>query len=280
MPIISLPAKSVLDGSRLDEGVRAIRDHGIVVLEDAVDLDHIAALRERCLADIDLLLARKDRPFNWHSGNLQQGPPPFPPYLFRDVLVNEAAIELCEPVLGRGMKNAFYSGNTALPSESRQPVHADMGQLWPNQSVAHPAYALVVNIPLVDMDERNGSTEMWPGTHLDTTVVHQNGDIEASADALASRRAIEPPIQPAVRQGSIVIRDIRMWHAGMPNRTTDPRPMVALIFWVSWWPTSPLQFPKGTEHLFDHPRLATHAEFTEAAIDHISAPGGHAFSEK
>jgi hypothetical protein len=154
-----------------------------------------------------------------------------------------------------------------------------MGQLWQGQPSAHPAYALVVNLPLVDMGPENGSTEIWPGTHLDPTVAMQDGLIEASEEAKARWAAIHPPFQPEVKAGSVVIRDIRMWHAGMPNRTDAPRPMIAMIHWVSWWPTGPIQMPKGSEPIFEHPRLFTHAEFVDGPIDHISAPGAHAFSD-
>src|SRR6185312_16908566 len=102
-------------------------------------------------------------PYNWNKGNVQQDPPPFPPYLFRDVLVNDLVIQVTKAILGKGVKSVFYSGNTAMPSESRQPVHADSGHLWPNLEVAHPPYQLVVNVPVVYMDARNGSTEIWPG---------------------------------------------------------------------------------------------------------------------
>ena len=278
MPILTFDAKEVINQSALAQAVEALERDGIVVIENAIDLDHLAILRERCLADIELLLSRPDKPFNWNPGNLQQDPPPFPPYLFRDVLVNDAAIAVTKGVLGSGLKSGFYSGNTALPSPHRQPVHADSGQLWPNLKVAHPAYAIVVNVPLVDMCAENGVTEMWPGTHLDTSVVFQNGDIKVSPEMLEAQRAIEPPVQPNVKLGSIVLRDIRMWHAGMPNHTQNPRPMIAMIHFVSWWPTSPLKFPVGTEEIFTHPDLITHAEFVEKAVDHIAAPGSYEFT--
>ena len=178
----------------------ALRRDGIVVLADVVNPEHVAKVRDRMLADVELYLARPDKPFNWNSGNLQQAPPVAAEYLFRDIVANEFAIQATKALLGAGLKNAFYSGNTALPSESRQPVHADTGQLWPNLSVAHPPYALVVNLPLVDMGPENGSTEVWPGTHTDTTIVVQDGDIELPESALAARRAVSPPLQPVVHR--------------------------------------------------------------------------------
>lgn len=279
MPILSFDARTLLDSPDLPKAIQALRDEGIVVLENAVDTEHIGTLRDRWLADIPLLMARPDKPFNWNPGNMQQDPPPFAPYLFRDLLVNDAAIAITHAILGDGVKNAFYSGNTAMPSEHRQPVHADMGNLWPNLEHAHPAYAIVVNAPLVDMSVANGSTEMWPGTHKDTSVVHQSGDIKVSPEKQEERRKVEGPVQPTVKAGSLVLRDIRMWHAGMPNRTDQPRPMLAMIHWVSWFPTAPLKFPKGTESYFDHPILKWQIDFTDDKIDHIAAPGAYEYAE-
>jgi len=264
----------------VERAARALREDGIVVLCDVVALEHVVKVRDRMLADVDRYLARPDRPFNWNSGNLQQAPPVEGEFLFRDIVANEYAIQVTKAILGAGLKSAFYSGNTALTSESRQPVHADSGQLWPNLEHATPPYALVVNLPLVDMGPENGSTEVWPGTHTDTTIAMQDGDIELPEASLAARRAVSPPIQPVVRAGSLVIRDIRLWHAGMPNRTQTPRPMAAMIHYVSWWPVGdPLKFPKGTETIFAHPDLYTHAEFVDDEIDYIGATGGYKYEE-
>ncbi len=270
-----------LTSGHLRDAVKALLDDGIVVLEGVVDLSHIETLRERSFHDLELFRARKDAPYNWNKGNIQQDPPPFPPYLFRDVLANDFAIQVTGAILGKGMKNAFYSGNTALPSEERQPVHADIGHLWPNQEHVHPPYGIVVNVPLVDMGPANGSTEVWPGTHKDPSVVYQDGQIEASEEALAKWRAIAPPVQPEVKAGSIVVRDIRMWHAGMPNRTKTPRPMIAMIHYVSWWPAGEkMKFPKGTEHIFEHPDLETWAEFVDGEIDYVGGPTAYSYADQ
>ena len=259
---------------------QAVREDGFVILPDVVDPGHLAVLRERMLADVEKYVARPDAPFNFNAGNVQQEPPPFAPFLFRDVLYNEAAIAVTHALLGDGVKNAFYSGNTALPGGTRQPVHADMGQLWPNLAVAHPPFGLVVNIPVVDMDAENGSTEIWPGTHTDTTVFVQSGDIKLPTEKVEARRAVTPPIQPAVRAGSIVIRDLRLWHAGMPNRTNQPRPMIAMIHWVSWWSSpEPLVFPRSEEAFFQHPVLHTVARFTDEPIDYIQHGGAYDFKK-
>ena len=258
-----------MSSEHLRAAVRAVREDGFVVLNGVVDRSHIEHLRGRMTEDMEAILAREDTPFNWNTSNLQQDPPPFPPYLFRDILVNDMAIAVTKAVLGPGVKNSYYSGNTALPHTERQPVHPDVGQLWPDLEVASPAFGLVVNVPMVDMSPENGSTEIWPGSHLDTGMP-TGIDIKVPEELLEKRREVAPPFQPTVRCGSVLIRDIRMWHAGMPNRTQTPRPMIAMIHWIGWWrEDEKLTFPRGTEAFFEHPDLRTNAVFVEDPIDHI-----------
>ena len=98
-----------------------------------------------------------------------------------------------------------------------------------------------------------------------------DGDIKLSSDIEARLRDKCQPLQPSVPAGSVLIRDIRLWHRGMPNRTGQPRPMIAMIHWARWWHTGkPLLFPKGTEELFANSALETVAEFVEGLIDYIS----------
>jgi len=255
---------------RLQEAVNAVREDGFVILNDLIDPAVLAPIRDRMLEDVARIMARDDVPFNFNSGNIQQDPPPFPPYLSRQVLCNDIVIAVTQAILGKGLKNGMYSGNTALPhSTGRQPVHADSGQLWPGLQAAHPAYALVVNVLPVDVSPENGSTEIWPGTHLDTSVVMQDGDIKVSAEKLAERSKVAPGFQYSARAGSVVIRDMRMWHAGMPNPSAQPRPMIAMIHYVSWWSDlAPLEFARGSEPYLEHPVLTHVVRYVDGEIDH------------
>jgi len=277
---IDIPAEDQaagrLTGAALQTAVDALRTDGFVVLADVVDPTHLDVLHERMLADLAAVQARDDAPYNWTSGNLQHDPPPFPPYLFADVLLNDLVISVTSAMLGPGLKNVMYGGNTALPSDQRQPVHADEGHLWPVEvmETPHPPARLVVNVLTVDVSPANGSTEIWPGTHREPAV-GVGDDIKIPADVLERRRAVSPPIQPTFRRGSVLIRDIRLWHAGMPNTTDAPRPMIAMVHSSAWLQTgTPLAFPVGTESFFDHPVLTTAARFEADPIDHISAPHG------
>ncbi|WP_350278260.1 phytanoyl-CoA dioxygenase family protein [Kribbella sp. HUAS MG21] len=266
----------------LRRAMDTLRTDGAVVLAGVVDLEHLDALDERMVSDLALLKARPDAPYNWTAGNIQHDPPPFEPYLFADVLLNPHVIALTSAILGPGLRNTMYSGNTALPSDTRQPVHADVGHLWPSEAmeVAHPPAQLVVNVPTVDVSAANGATEIWLGTHRDLTV-GVGGDIEVPEDALEARRAISPPIQPDIRRGSVLIRDVRLWHAGMPNRTDRPRPMIAMMHVSHWLDVgTPLEFPAASRSFFEHPVLTTAARFTEQPTDHIYRSHGFGLVEQ
>ncbi len=261
-------------GDNLRAAVDALRTDGLVLINDAVEPSHLDVLHERMVADLDAFRARPDAPYNWNPGNIQQDPPPFPPYLFDDVLLNPYVISVTSSMLGPGVKNVMYGGNTALPSDQRQPVHSDVGHLWPIESLEspHPPAQLVVNVLTVDVSPDNGATEIWPGTHRELGV-GVGDDIKIAPELLERRRAISPPIQPTFRRGSVLIRDIRLWHAGMPNRTSEPRPMIAMIHTSAWLETgNPLLFPTGTESFFDHPVLRTAARFTDEPIDYVAEP--------
>lgn len=118
----------------------------------------------------------------------------------------------------------------------RQPVHSDADFAHPN----HP-FALVVNVPLVATTPENGSTEIWPGTHNQFNIEAQDGAHGERASGriqearLARQRQISPPTQPSLKKGSIVIRDLRLWHAGMPNTTDQTRVMLAMIHFAPWF---------------------------------------------
>ena len=51
-------------------------------------------------------------------------------------------------------------------------------------------------------------------------------------EIVEARREIRPPMQPTVKKGDIVIRDLRLWHAGMPNETDKERIMIAIGYQV------------------------------------------------
>ncbi|KAI1269545.1 hypothetical protein F5Y18DRAFT_102664 [Xylariaceae sp. FL1019] len=247
LPQVIRPSPAEVRGNQLSErnlelAVRSVHKDGLVVIEGVIPHKHLDHLNTKMVEDARVLQARgEDGPFNYNLGNLQQDAPPWAEFFSPSIFTNPIATQVTSSILGPRPKWTFCSGNTAMPplpgaSPERQPVHADADFAHP----AHP-FALVVNVPLVEMTPLNGSTEIWLGTH--------NGGIEDQEGAhgdRASGRIKEtpmtdyvstygPPCQPVVKKGSIVIRDLRLWHAGMPNKSNEIRVMLAMIHFASWY---------------------------------------------
>ena len=101
-----------------------------------------------------------------------------------------------------------------------------------------PACGLVLNLPLVDFTEQNGAIEIWPdGSHL----IAPGAEIMKLAEKMHSERLLMPA-------GSLLLRDLRMWHRGTPNESDEPRPNLAFIFARNWLATKypKIRIPQGT----------------------------------
>lgn len=220
----------------LEIAVRALHNDGLVVIEDAIAHPVLDKLNEKMVEDCRTLQARgKDGPFNYNVGNLQVDPPPVKRFFDDKVFLNPIATQVTSSVLGPRPKWTFCSGNAAMPpiegmKPQRQPVHSDADFAHPG----HP-FALVVNVPLVTMTPENGSTEIWLGTHQGYGIEAQEGMHGERASGRVREELLEErrgmgmgPCQPVVKKGSVVVRDLRLWHAGMPNLSEDVRVMLAM----------------------------------------------------
>jgi ectoine hydroxylase-related dioxygenase (phytanoyl-CoA dioxygenase family) len=244
-------AAGALDPTRLAEAQRALLHDGLVVLDDAIDVGHVDILRERMEADLTEVASREtgERRHN-RQGHLQHQPPVDAEFLFPDVIANAVAVSLTRAVVGT-VQLVLYTANTNLPGSVRQHVHADLNQLWPDLEIAPAAHMLVANVPLVETTPAN-ATELWPGTHRDTRTYRSDLPCRPGRIAgawLDARRAQVPPVQVSQRKGSILLRDVRLWHGGVSNTTGTPRVMLAMCYAATWYAATPLTFGVDAERV-------------------------------
>jgi ectoine hydroxylase-related dioxygenase (phytanoyl-CoA dioxygenase family) len=176
------------------------------------------------LADLDEFDAGPRGPLRNHWQGLR--PPPVHPHLHRDIVFNEQVIAVLRAFLGDEIVLTAYGANTAYAAGDGnllQRAHIDHSGPQPAGS---PCQAVAVQVVLVDTDEDNGATEYWPGSHL------------AAHPGVLSDRWPSPEQQATwprgsgrfvCRRGTIVVRDLAMWHRGTPNRTAVHRPMLTMI---------------------------------------------------
>ena len=233
-PTATEHAAGRFEAAAVQHAIAALREDGFLVINDVVAHHHLDRLRERMACDLDHIRALPGVPHNFVWGNIQQNPPPDAGLMFRDVVANPFVCQVTRELLGPGAFNDYLSGNTNIPGSGLQPVHVDDGQLWPDLQMAHPPARLVVNVALGDTTAENGAIELWPGTHLDTGMAIGN-DTKVPKGQVAARRAVRGPVLGSTSKGSMLIRDMRLWHRGTPNRGAATRFMIAMIHSVAWY---------------------------------------------
>jgi len=208
---------------------------GCVVLENAIPDEIVDKLWEKMAADNEVYLnSEKAR---WIQGpetkNLSQRPPVTQEYFFREIYANVHTLAVLENLLGPEPEIRFVSSNVVVQNGTgRQAVHADASHVMLN----YP-WGIVVNIYLQDTTPTNGATELWLGTHTQSPKDQFiNPDSAWIKESYMNERAkVKPPFQPTLRKGSICIRDLRLWHAGMPNKSDKPRIMLGIDYFAKWY---------------------------------------------
>ncbi|KYG50109.1 hypothetical protein M433DRAFT_139435 [Acidomyces richmondensis BFW] len=251
------------------EAVTFLHRDGIVVLENAIDPDHLNSLAAILRPEAEEIARDPDHHFNWNKGNMDQAPPLKVDVMFDDIWANPVATAILSAILGPNPTCHYDNGNTALKTDERQPVHSDIDK-------PHPLYpfAYAINIPLCDVSIENGSTEIWVGSHCDrnidqhATVGPGQYSLTIKHHLLAERRKHSPPIQPRTKKGSVILRDLRLWHAGMPNRTEEPRIVLAFVVQPGWFlAPSKVSLPVAAKGLVERWEEETGLRFAADWID-------------
>jgi len=225
-----------LEQEKLDTMVDLVKANGYVVIENVIPKEQIAEVRAAFDPLFDEFIARKG--YNTGKNRAQMFLPFQAPYNDDNIVANPIAMQIIDRVLGDDHRCIYFASDTPMPGADYQNVHCDVMPLFDDLSIPLPIYNLVLNIPLVDVTEENGPLEIWPGG------THHNAD-RANHDTLDG--SVNPhlhivraaPYMPSVRvlmpAGSIVIRDIRVWHRGTPNVSDDRRTNLAFIYAKSWY---------------------------------------------
>lgn len=210
-----------LSSGTIERAARHFRVDGALILQDVVTRALILKARNA----FDAAYARY-LDGNQHSDALQVGDKRLmitvnlePPFDAPGLFANPWLL----PILGAALDEDFMVGAfgvvCSLPEAPTQHRHSDGGILFPRAGVDSllPSTAITVAIPLLEMNEINGTTTLWPGSHR-----HANGGMDAEA------------IEPVVREGSLVLWDFRL-NSGTPNRSGVVRPLLYLTYCRPWW---------------------------------------------
>ena len=198
--------------ANLDVAVRLLREVGAVILENAVPLALIKVAQTAYFEIVRQGKARRAR----HVVQM--------PFLHHQFITNPFSLQVIEAAMGKKIA-LFRCGIHNIPPDvdSKQvekAPHRDGNHLFPELQCVLPVTGIYVDIPLVDFSEENGATKIWPGSHL--IMDSPPEDVRY----LGERSKHLPALQAVMPLGSLILRDMRLWHVGMPNKTDIHRPML------------------------------------------------------
>ncbi|MDP6503551.1 MAG: phytanoyl-CoA dioxygenase family protein [Planctomycetota bacterium] len=226
-----------LTDEHFDSAVEQVRGNGCVVFESVIEPNLLQELREEFAAEFLGYISKTES--NRGPNRYQMHLPFRLPFCHESVIANPLVLPVIRSLLNEDCICQYFASDTPLPGSEYQKVHMDYQHLFPD--IPHQpisAYGLVLNLPLVDFTEQNGAVEIWPGgSHL----IAPGVDIQRLAESMYSKRLLMPA-------GSLLLRDMRMWHRGTPNESDEPRPNLAFIYARNWLGTRypKIRIPKET----------------------------------
>lgn len=198
--------------AHLNSSVRLLREVGAVILEKAVPLEIVKEAQTVYFDAIQRGMTRKIR----HPMEM--------PFLHHQFITNPFALQIIEAAMGKKVA-LFRLGIHDVPpdidgNQMEKAPHRDGNHLFPELPCVLPVSGIYVNIPLVDFLEENGATKIWPSSHL--IMDNPPSDVRY----IGERSKHLPALQAVMPMGSLILRDMRLWHVGMPNGTDTNRPML------------------------------------------------------
>ena len=226
-------ASGQLAPETLAQAVLQVRLNGFVVLENALPVELVDRMRVAFLAAVDEALrvdASKTElnTSSFRKNRIRMDLPFREPFIDARVITNAFALPIVERILGEDCRMFYFSADAPMPGSDYQMAHGDYFPFYPESEVILPPTGLVVNYPLVNVNEKNGPLEVWPNTHLNPDRIYTGSQVQDAIKGIDPVRMLTP-------KGSLIIRDMRMWHRGTPNVSDEIRPNLALIYARNWW---------------------------------------------
>jgi hypothetical protein len=233
-----------IDAGTLARAAAALSGSGIVILRQAVERKVLGDARRavlESLCGLDADAAKRDGVRvgeGRYMVTLSLNPPFDKPALF----ASPPLLSIARATLGVDVIINSLTVVIAMPGALAQKPHVDHRMLFPGDeaaSMAAPPYALTAIIPLLDLDNFTGSTEVWPrGPHMATPDLWREKLLGSTVLPLAL--------------GDAGIIDYRVCHGGTPNVGQVPRPILYIVYSRPWF--------RDSENFSEIPPLRVNAQ--------------------
>jgi hypothetical protein len=225
------------DSAQRREQLQSFAENGYLVFPNVVPKEKLSELRAG-LVDTFERTKRSGKLFSGGgvvAGHLNCFPGQESRFVY-EALERRGVLDLMNVISGNPTAALIVGCNLNLPKSVVQHYHID--------GVFRDEF-MIVNTAVVDTDLENGAIEVIPGSHRRFYKYW--------------RFALERPYRFSkripMRQGDVLVRTSRLWHRGMPNRTSFARPMVAMTFGervVGPRAPDPFQFNDGAIKFYEN----------------------------
>jgi ectoine hydroxylase-related dioxygenase (phytanoyl-CoA dioxygenase family) len=198
-----------------------LRLNGYLVIENVFDPEYLAGIRaeylsgydsyfqDRIYSDAEIVGDKRFQITVEMRGRFNDS----------DLYANSLLLPIIQKTLGHDCVLGSFGSVTSLPGAESQHVHRDGFLFGGPIDALLPSFALTLIIPLVNVNETNGTTRVWKGSHVQAS---------ASVEAV-------PSDTPNLSLGSVMFMDYRLIHAGNSNRSSQVRPLLYIVYNRPWF---------------------------------------------
>lgn len=217
----------------VDSSLDQLMRYGFVVVPSVLPDQTISSLRSEVERLEDVLQIRPENtPFEGHRTkriyNLLQHSD-----IFWELPTHDLTLAVVRGVLGDGCRIYNQSSIAIEPGESAQPIHCD-DQIMTPLTRPHPATLCVAMWTLTEFSAVNGSTRLYPRSHLHPQRP-EFSDHPANAGGMRAVALSAP-------SGSLIIWHGSLWHGAGANQSTSRRVGVAVNYCSSLSAVHPSQY--------------------------------------
>jgi ectoine hydroxylase-related dioxygenase (phytanoyl-CoA dioxygenase family) len=205
-------ATNKLTGSEIEHFQQAFASTGYFVLRNVIAPQRLTELHQ-ALAQEFAAASKSGVLFSGGglvSGHLNCFPGAGARFAY-DTLQERGIIDLIKQLHPNVLRMPNVGCNFNLPGSHTQHYHIDR---------PFARGFMIANVAVVDTVVENGAIEVIPGTHTQFYRYTQ----------FVLERRHRDGVRVPLNQGDVLIRSSNVWHRGMTNRTSVPRPMLAMTW--------------------------------------------------
>jgi len=205
-------AADELTGSEIQDFKQEFSDSGYFVVRNVVSPERLIELHKALFHEFDLA-SKSGALFSGGglvSGHLNCFPGSGARFAY-DTLQQRGIIDLIKQLHPNVLRMPNVGCNFNLPGSHTQHYHIDR---------PFTRDFMIVNVAVVDTVIENGAIELIPGTHKQFYKYTR----------FVLERRHRSGVRVPLNRGDVLIRSSNVWHRGMTNRTSVPRPMLAMTW--------------------------------------------------